>query len=102
MRFVHVLIFLLTVVLPSACKTVAESAVDLRWSSGDRLPAAPEMSHQPGLAGAVIGVVFGITIAVMRLSSNPVLAGVAWLFTWFFFVDWRCTASTASTARARF
>jgi polar amino acid transport system permease protein len=38
-----------------------------------------------GTAGAmVIGVVFGITIAVMRLSSNPVLAGVAWLFTWFF------------------
>ncbi len=38
-----------------------------------------------GTAGAmVIGVAFGITIAVMRLSSNPVLAGVAWLFTWFF------------------
>ena len=38
-----------------------------------------------GTAGAmVIGVVFGITVAVMRLSSNPVLSGVAWLFTWFF------------------
>jgi polar amino acid transport system permease protein len=38
-----------------------------------------------GTAGAmVIGVVLGITVAVMRLSSNPVLSGVAWLFTWFF------------------
>ena len=38
-----------------------------------------------GTAGAmVIGVVLGISVAVMRLSSNPVLSGVAWLFTWFF------------------
>ncbi|MCW2821586.1 MAG: putative transporter permease protein [Marmoricola sp.] len=38
-----------------------------------------------GTAGAMlIGVVLGITVAVMRLSSNPVLSGVAWLFTWFF------------------
>ncbi len=38
-----------------------------------------------GTAGAMlIGVVLGITIAVMRLSDNPVLSGVAWVFTWFF------------------
>jgi polar amino acid transport system permease protein len=38
-----------------------------------------------GTAGAmVIGVTLGILMAVMRLSSNPVLSGVAWLFTWFF------------------
>jgi polar amino acid transport system permease protein len=38
-----------------------------------------------GTAGAmVIGVVVGILMAVMRLSSNPVLSGVAWMFTWFF------------------
>jgi polar amino acid transport system permease protein len=38
-----------------------------------------------GTAGSMlIGVVFGILLAVMRLSSNPVLSGVAWLFTWFF------------------
>ena len=38
-----------------------------------------------GTAGSmVIGVVLGITIAVMRLSPNPVLSGVAWVFTWFF------------------
>jgi polar amino acid transport system permease protein len=38
-----------------------------------------------GTAGAmVIGIVFGIVLAVMRLSPNPVLSGVAWVFTWFF------------------
>jgi len=32
----------------------------------------------------VVGVSGGVLLAVMRLSSNPVLSGVAWLFTWFF------------------
>ncbi|ADU46783.1 amino acid ABC transporter membrane protein, PAAT family [Intrasporangium calvum DSM 43043] len=38
-----------------------------------------------GTAGAmVLGVVFGVAIAVMRLSANPVLRGVSFVFTWFF------------------
>ena len=32
----------------------------------------------------VVGVFLGIIIAVMRLSSNPVLRGVSFAFTWFF------------------
>ncbi|MFT4085417.1 MAG: amino acid ABC transporter permease [Nocardioides sp.] len=32
----------------------------------------------------VIGMVIGTLIAVMRLSPNPVLTGVAWLYQWFF------------------
>ncbi|HNM98614.1 MAG TPA: amino acid ABC transporter permease [Marmoricola sp.] len=32
----------------------------------------------------LIGVSLGVVMAVMRLSDNPILAGVAWLFTWFF------------------
>ncbi|HET6988808.1 MAG TPA: amino acid ABC transporter permease [Kribbella sp.] len=32
----------------------------------------------------VVGVVGGVILAVMRLSDNPILAGVAWVFTWFF------------------
>ncbi|MGA7835885.1 MAG: amino acid ABC transporter permease [Acidimicrobiales bacterium] len=32
----------------------------------------------------VIGVVLGVTIAVMRLSPNRVLSGTAWTYTWFF------------------
>ncbi len=32
----------------------------------------------------VIGVLLGVVLAVMRLSGNPVLVGVSWLYTWFF------------------
>jgi polar amino acid transport system permease protein len=32
----------------------------------------------------VIGVSLGVVIAVMRLSENPILRVVAWLYTWFF------------------
>ncbi|WP_307856648.1 amino acid ABC transporter permease [Catenulispora pinistramenti] len=32
----------------------------------------------------LIGIVGGVLLAVMRLSSNPVSATAAWLYTWFF------------------
>ncbi|AGZ40373.1 amino acid ABC transporter permease [Actinoplanes friuliensis] len=32
----------------------------------------------------IIGVVLGVVVAVMRLSTNPILSGVAWLYTWIF------------------
>ncbi|MFE3459809.1 amino acid ABC transporter permease [Nocardiopsis aegyptia] len=32
----------------------------------------------------VIGVVLGVLLAVMRLSGNPVLVTVSWMYTWFF------------------
>ncbi|MCD0448766.1 amino acid ABC transporter permease [Actinocorallia sp. API 0066] len=32
----------------------------------------------------LIGVALGVVIAVLRLSDNPVLSGVAWVYTWFF------------------
>ena len=32
----------------------------------------------------VIAIVLGITLAVMRLSTNPVVKGVAWLYLWIF------------------
>ena len=31
-----------------------------------------------------IGIVFGIVLAVMRMSPNPVLRTTAWVYTWFF------------------
>jgi polar amino acid transport system permease protein len=31
-----------------------------------------------------IGVVLGIVVAIGRLSGNPVIAGAAWVYTWFF------------------
>ncbi|WP_412742158.1 amino acid ABC transporter permease [Krasilnikovia sp. MM14-A1004] len=32
----------------------------------------------------IIGIVLGIVIAIMRLSDNPILSRVAWVYTWFF------------------
>jgi polar amino acid transport system permease protein len=32
----------------------------------------------------LFGVVLGVLVAVLRLSQNPVLAGTAWVYTWFF------------------
>jgi polar amino acid transport system permease protein len=32
----------------------------------------------------MFGVALGVLLAVMRLSDNPVLRGVSWLYTWFF------------------
>jgi polar amino acid transport system permease protein len=38
-----------------------------------------------GTVGAmVLGVVLGVLLAVMRLSANPVLRGVAFVYIWFF------------------
>lgn len=32
----------------------------------------------------IIGVILGVVLAVMRLSGNPVLVTVSWMYTWFF------------------
>jgi polar amino acid transport system permease protein len=36
------------------------------------------------VSAMTLGVVLGVVVAVMRLSTNPILRVVAWLFTWFF------------------
>jgi polar amino acid transport system permease protein len=36
------------------------------------------------ITSMVIGVVLGVVIAVMRLSTNPLLRGASWAYTWFF------------------
>jgi polar amino acid transport system permease protein len=32
----------------------------------------------------IIGILLGVVFAVLRLSPNPILSGVAWLYIWFF------------------
>src|SRR3712207_146869 len=32
----------------------------------------------------LFGVALGVLLAIMRLSDNPILQGVSWLYTWFF------------------
>jgi polar amino acid transport system permease protein len=36
------------------------------------------------VSAMLIGVLLGVVIAVMRLSTNPILRGLSWLYTWFF------------------
>jgi polar amino acid transport system permease protein len=36
------------------------------------------------LLAMVIGVVLGVIIAIMRLSPNPIVSTIAWLYAWFF------------------
>jgi len=36
------------------------------------------------IVAMVIGIVLGVILAVMRLSPNPVVSGVSWLYIWFF------------------
>jgi len=36
------------------------------------------------IVAMVIGIVLGIILAVMRLSPNPVMASLSWLYIWFF------------------
>lgn len=36
------------------------------------------------LLAMVIGIAGGILLAIMRLSPNPVLSGVSWVYIWFF------------------
>jgi polar amino acid transport system permease protein len=36
------------------------------------------------VASMVIGIVLGVILAVMRLSANPVVKSVAWVYIWFF------------------
>ena len=34
--------------------------------------------------GMAIGIAGGVLLAVMRLSANPILSGVSWVYIWFF------------------
>ncbi len=36
------------------------------------------------IAAMAIGLVLGTVLALMRLSSNPLLSGVSWVYIWFF------------------
>ena len=36
------------------------------------------------VSSMAIGIVFGVIIAIMRLSPNRILSTVAWVYTWFF------------------
>lgn len=61
-----------------------------RWSTfwrylfDDRIPSAIWYTLQLTVFSMVLAVVLGVTLAVMRLSPNPVFRSVAWVYLWIF------------------
>lgn len=49
-----------------------------------RISAAALVTLQLTVYSMVIGVILGLALAVMRLSPNPVVTSVAWLYLWVF------------------
>jgi polar amino acid transport system permease protein len=49
-----------------------------------RISAAALVTLQLTVYAMVIGIVLGLVLAVMRLSPNPVVKSVAWLYVWIF------------------
>ncbi|RZS37809.1 amino acid ABC transporter membrane protein (PAAT family) [Herbihabitans rhizosphaerae] len=50
----------------------------------ERILAGLWVTIQLTFFAMLIGVVLGVIIAVMRLSKNPIVSGVAWTYAWFF------------------
>ena len=57
----------------------------------------------------VIGILLGVVLAVMRLSPNPLVSGVSWVYIWFFrgtpllvqILFWSFIGALYTTDRAR-
>lgn len=87
-RWVAILVILVVLAM-----MVSSAVTNPRW---DWAFALEVMNQKPVLEGLLkgtiigtigsmaIGVTLGILMAVMRLSSNPVLRGVSFVYTWFF------------------
>ncbi|WP_059012207.1 amino acid ABC transporter permease [Streptomyces specialis] len=73
-----------------AMLVVAFAGADIDWSvvgsylDDDTIVAGARRTLWITLLSMLIGVGLGVTLAVMRLSKNPVLSGVAWGYIWFF------------------
>jgi polar amino acid transport system permease protein len=52
------------------------------WFTSDRILTGLGRTLVLTLISMVIGVVLGAVLAVMRLSSNPLISGVAWSYIW--------------------
>jgi len=54
------------------------------WFASPRILAGLVNTLQLTGISMVIGVVLGGVVGVMRLSNNPIIAGAAWAYIWFF------------------
>jgi polar amino acid transport system permease protein len=66
------------------------SAPDLKWEivgqyfTGPLILRGIVVTLELTALSMVVGIVLGIIIAVMRLSPNPVVSWVSWVYIWFF------------------
>lgn len=73
----------------AAANTVA-TAPYMHWETVSEFLFAPlilqgvELTIVLTIAAMAIGVAGGILLAVMRLSPNPVMSSLSWLYVWFF------------------
>ena len=86
-RWLSALVVLLCVV------AMAHSMINnprFEWSviaenfTGESILQGVLMTLQLTAISVVLGFAFGTVLALMRLSSNPVLVAVSWAYTWFF------------------
>jgi polar amino acid transport system permease protein len=80
----------LAVLLAAAAAYIVATAPDLRWPvvqhylfQGRVLEGAVGTIELTVLA-MVIGISLGVLVGVMRLSTNPVMSAVSWVYIWFF------------------
>ncbi|OFI38452.1 ABC transporter permease [Arthrobacter sp. SW1] len=78
------------VVLLLVWLAVSFAQAQIDWPTVQEYLSAPALIAGIGLAivltvvAMVIGLVLGVVTAVMRLSKNPVVSGVAWMYVWVF------------------
>lgn len=61
-----------------------EWSVVFHWFAADQLLAGLERTLELTVIAMVIGIAIGVLLAVMRLSANPLVTGVAWFYIWLF------------------
>jgi polar amino acid transport system permease protein len=61
-----------------------EWAVVGEWFASPRILAGLANTFVLTLLSMLMGIALGVVMAVMRLSTNPILSGAAWGYVWFF------------------
>lgn len=73
--FIHLLVFNPAFNWPFVAEAMNQAPVIEGFVKGTLLVTVLSM---------ILGVVGGVVLAVMRLSDNPILKTVSWIYTWFF------------------
>jgi polar amino acid transport system permease protein len=68
----------------AATNSAYDWAIYRKYLFDQRVSQAALITIDLTVLSMLLGVVLGVTLAVMRLSPNPVLRSVAWLYLWFF------------------